>query len=50
MAWLGNGMTVAQVEDGFTTGYLDDRVRLDRPTPASPDVSVDTPRGFGAVV
>jgi hypothetical protein len=40
LAWMGNGLTVAQANGTFTTDYLDTKNTIDRPIPARPEVSV----------
>jgi hypothetical protein len=39
MGWLGNGMTLGQVEDTKTTGYLD---TVDKPKPIKKDCTTTT--------
>lgn len=42
MGWLGNGMTSAQVNNTFTTDYLDKKQVIDKPVPVHPEISVQS--------
>lgn len=44
LAWLGNGMTVAQREGTDPTEYLDLKQHINKPKPVNPDISVNSSR------
>jgi hypothetical protein len=44
LGWMGNGMTVAQRDKGFTSEYLDLKQVLNKPKPVNPNISTNSPR------
>lgn len=42
LAWLGNGLTVAQRDGTWATDYLDQKQYTNRPIPVNPDIGVET--------